>query len=155
MFRPLETQAVKRFRKANLKKGEDYRAVIGIDFGEKHRAARWLNDPNVVYPLIEKQVNRAGCLKIIEKSGWRVPEKSGCFLCPFAPITEFAELKLKHPALFEKVCLMEHEVLKRSKTGLRGWFNDNYDLKNLVERKVPSSVEGQCGLLTKCVYCFG
>jgi hypothetical protein len=140
----------------NLEKGEEYRSVIGIDFGEKHRAARWLNDANVVYPLIEKQINREGCVKLIEGLGWKVPIKSGCYFCPFAPVTEFAELKLMHPELFNRVCELEKKVLSRlTKSRLRGWFNDKYLLAELVERKVPESVEGQCGLMTKCVYCFG
>jgi len=36
-----------------------------------------------VYPLIELRFNRKMCAELLRTSGWNIPEKSGCKICPF------------------------------------------------------------------------
>jgi len=136
------------FRKAHLEKGEDFKMVIGIAYDEKERAQRWLRDTYSSFPLIDLKMNRKDCIKVIQEAGWRVPVKSGCWFCPFAPFDEFANLKINNRQLYDELCLMEKECLKKCKK-VKGWFNDKYTLDELLKRKRSWTTEGQ-----QCLYCF-
>ena len=90
--------------------------LIGIDAGETRRAQR-VRDPktgewvylydDLCYPLIDWDVDREGCSKIIKEHGWPSPEKSGCYFCPFQPSKNWAELYNKSPDLFNKSLELE------------------------------------------------
>ena len=130
-------------------KEEGSKTIIGIDFGEAKRAARW-RAKNVEFPLIDMQIDRGKCIEIIKEVGWRVPRKSGCFFCPFAKTSEFAELKSLNPELFKEVCEMEEEAIGRLKDfKAKGWFNEKYPLNELIKRKHPETEEGQM-----CLFCM-
>jgi len=81
---------------------------IGIDAGEAHRA-RISSEKGVEnrYPLIEADINRALCIKLIKRHGLKVPRKSGCFICPFQTIYEWKMLRMEHPELFCKAEQLE------------------------------------------------
>jgi 3'-phosphoadenosine 5'-phosphosulfate sulfotransferase (PAPS reductase)/FAD synthetase len=93
--------------------------LIGIDAGESHRAKiatrkgvenRW--------PLIEYEIDRAGCKKIITDAGLPVPMKSGCYICPFQRVSQWKELRRKHPCLFmQAVNLEKLNIYYRKKAG--------------------------------------
>ena len=84
---------------------------IGIDAGESHRI-RHVPQRYAVhrYPLIEYDLDREACQRLIEKSGLPVPRKSGCYLCPFSARHELAQLSIEHPDLFEAMLQLEHTV---------------------------------------------
>jgi len=84
--------------------------MIGIAADEAHRAV------DAVRPLVEAGVTREGCIKIIEAEGLDVPQKSGCWLCPFQRNDQWRLLWERHPELFERAMLLE-ENAKRSKDG--------------------------------------
>jgi hypothetical protein len=74
---------------------------LGIDAGEARRAklsttkgveSRWL--------LIENDIDRAGCEKMILAAGLAVPPKSGCWFCPFQQRQQWKNLRRTHPDLF-------------------------------------------------------
>lgn len=46
------------------------------------------------YPLIDEGITRKDCINIIQRVGLYVPEKSGCFFCPFQKEKEWRYLKL-------------------------------------------------------------
>lgn len=75
----------------------DYTMIIGIDYGEKKRAKQM---KGVEYPLVELQINRNGCKKIIQQAGLPVPTKSGCFFCPFMNKEGWKKLFDKYPDMF-------------------------------------------------------
>ena len=86
--------------------------LLGIDAGESHRAK--LNSKKGIenrYPLIEANIDRDGCKEVILKYGLPVPQKSGCFICPFQRVAQWRLLRRKHPLLFckakqlEKACI--------------------------------------------------
>jgi hypothetical protein len=82
---------------------------IGFDAGEEHRAK--INHNKGVenrYPLIEAGLNRDDCIKLIKSHGLEVPRKSGCFICPFQRVTEWKELRRKHPNLYCKAVTLEN-----------------------------------------------
>jgi len=86
---------------------------LGIDAGEAHRAK--LNAFKGVenrFPLIEANINRAGCKDIIKSHGLPVPMKSGCYICPFQKRGQWGELRRKHPCLFQDAVDLEQRNIK-------------------------------------------
>jgi hypothetical protein len=143
--KPLEN-----FRKANLNDGEDFKTVIGIDYGEQNRIRKWKGDVHAIFPLIELQMDRRDCIATIKQVGWKVPAKSGCFFCPNMKPKEFGELKIKYPDLFNELCKLEKDTIARlEKYKAKGWYNEKYPLPELINYKCPATVEGQM-----CLYCL-
>lgn len=82
--------------------------MLGIDAGESHRARLGsINGIENRYPLIEREIDRQECIKIIKEHGLPVPIKSGCYICPFQRVSQIKELRRKHPDLFCKLVDLE------------------------------------------------
>jgi len=81
---------------------------IGYDYGE-YKKRHLSNRENITYklPLVEHQLTRRGCVNYIKKHGFRVPPKSGCWLCPFQGVKGFKRLRNQHPDLYEKAIELE------------------------------------------------
>lgn len=60
------------------------------------------------YPLIDDKIDREGCLEIIKQSGYLMPSKSSCFMCPFNTPKQWMKLKSEHPDLFEQAVKLEN-----------------------------------------------
>ncbi len=74
---------------------------IGIDAGEQRRAKLSSDGGRENrYLLIEHNIDRQGCKDLIAKAGLKVPPKSGCFFCPFQRVSQWRNLRRKHPELF-------------------------------------------------------
>jgi len=62
---------------------------LGISYDERHRIfKRKYYDKRakgikLEYPLIERKITRHDCIKIIKQHNLKIPERSGCWLCPF------------------------------------------------------------------------
>ena len=88
---------------------------IGIDHGEAHRAEGKYKGK--VFPLIEKEMDRHKCISAIKSVGWGIPQKSGCFICPYQKKRQWIDLKKKYPDLFtiaenlEKNCMKQYEKM--------------------------------------------
>jgi 3'-phosphoadenosine 5'-phosphosulfate sulfotransferase (PAPS reductase)/FAD synthetase len=86
---------------------------IGISFDEKDRAKpkehyyKKSNSIRVEYPLIDAQITREDCKKIILSHGLKVPPKSGCWICPAQTHRQIIQLYVHHPDLFQKVVDLE------------------------------------------------
>jgi hypothetical protein len=93
--------------------------LLGIDAGESHRAKLSSHQGTENrYPLIEREINREDCLKIITDHGLPIPTKSGCWICPFQSVREFKKLRREHPDLFCKAVELENnsgKILVKSK----------------------------------------
>jgi len=138
------------YRKENGFKDGDL-IWIGIAKDEEARAHRWKNDGSVKFPLLELGWTRADCIEAIQRAGWRVPVKSGCFFCPFAKMEEFAELKADHPAQWAQLVELEKKCLKNlTRCKIKGWYHDKYPLPELLTRRKPETCDGQM-----CLYCWG
>lgn len=62
---------------------EEIKMLIGFDASERRRMKE--NPERLftnIYPLIEDQVTREDCIKIILDTGLCLPNKSSCFFCP-------------------------------------------------------------------------
>ena len=114
-FRRIVPSGFRRWCTADFKVKPIYKYVdtpsfmlIGIDFGEAKRA-RISTEKGIEnrYPLIEYEIDREGCKKIIYDSGLDIPMKSGCYICPFQRKAQWIELRKKHPELFCKAQQLE------------------------------------------------
>ena len=95
--------------------------LIGIDAGESKRARiSAIDGVENRYPLIEADINRDKCIKIIESEvvyePFPVPIKSGCYICPFQTVYQWKELRHKHPDLFCKAERLEERNIEYRKS---------------------------------------
>lgn len=94
--------------------GTGYNYVIGFDATEERRVlrSRARND-DAEFPLYDLGITRKACKRLILKAGWGVPEKSGCYFCPFQRKIEWMGLKENQPSLFQKAVELEHNAHSR------------------------------------------
>ena len=113
--------------------------MLGIDSGESHRAV--LNSKKQVenrFPLIEADINRNGCVKIIASHGLPIPQKSGCFICMFQKISQWKQLRMTHPDLFCKAEILERNVMAARVLEGKAPFticNNKKTLRSMVDEK--------------------
>ena len=88
--------------------GESLRVVIGFAYDEVKRmnTTRWKGQ-EVWYPLIDKKMTRADCVKYIIDQRFPVPPKSGCFYCPFQRLDQWKQLRSNHSDLWERAVKLE------------------------------------------------
>ena len=81
---------------------------VGIAFDEVHRIrdSRETYVTNL-YPLVDQRLTRQDCIKIISEAGLPVPEKSGCYFCPFNSTQRWTRILKRHPDLFTKAIELE------------------------------------------------
>ena len=100
----------------------DGEMLIGIDAGEKHRAVDY---PHRHYPLVLLGIDRTGCIEIIQRARLPVPQKSGCWCCPFMRVGEVMELAKHEPIKFAKIERLEAAAnLKHPGSILRTQWGD-------------------------------
>lgn len=86
---------------------------IGYDAGEPHRYEKALLKGYDVlyedckYPLVTHGLDRQGCIDYIAKKGHPVPQKSGCFHCPFTKKCGWLQLLVMHPELYARAQSLE------------------------------------------------
>lgn len=85
---------------------------LGISTDERHRAKP---DSRIAwqvleYPLIDLNLSRLDCMKLIEEAGLPIPPKSACWFCPYKRKTEWQEMRRTQPELFDKAVALEHHL---------------------------------------------
>jgi len=91
------------------KNGGRVTKFIGYDAGPRDRnRAKIFDDEKYVYvyPLISWNWDRAKCVEVCERAGFK-PYKSSCFFCPAMKKSEVLELKALHPELLQRALEME------------------------------------------------
>lgn len=83
-------------------------SLQGMTIDEPQRIRH--DDPVARYPLNERGINRDECRRIIQRAGLEVPRKSGCFFCPGQRLSQWRDLWLNHPDLFERAIAMEERA---------------------------------------------
>lgn len=138
---------IKKFVKEQY--GKAFVFVLGIDYGERHRANRYRTD-QFEYPLIDMEIDREECKRIIREFGLQVPKKSGCFFCPFAKKSEWVTLLSDHRDLFLKAEGFEKNSMAYPK----------YSLTNKPLQRIREAIENQqslCGWIETegdpCAFC--
>lgn len=76
-------------------------SLIGVDAGEAHRM------PGKVRPLVDLDIDREQCEKIIAEEGLPSPGKSGCWCCPFMRVGDVIQLARFEPCKFERIAKLE------------------------------------------------
>jgi len=113
-------------------------AIIGFCKGEQRRANKRYGIEHEEYPLIDLGIDREGCKKLIREHGWKVPERSGCFICPFQRKLTWLALKQNNPDLFQKAVSLE----KNAKSGgcimekdlhLEDWIKEQEKQERLMD----------------------
>ena len=108
---------MRRYLRKKYGKKAKFETNLFIDYGEITRMRTSdVSYETLVYPLINDRIDRKGCEKIILDAGYLMPEKSGCFMCPFTRPKEWLKLKAKHPDLFEKAVQLEKHSTFRKNT---------------------------------------
>jgi 3'-phosphoadenosine 5'-phosphosulfate sulfotransferase (PAPS reductase)/FAD synthetase len=92
---------------------------LGISTDEFQRAKteRDPRRPHILrhYPLIEMNLSRMDCQKIIRNAGLPVPPKSSCWFCPFQGLDQWRTLRRNQPELFAKAEELEKMLNERRK----------------------------------------
>lgn len=115
---------------------DDAIAIIGFCEGEEGRTQRTHKLGEEIYPLIELGFNRDDCKRIIRESGWAIPEKSGCFICPFQRKNEWIAMMLNNKELWDKAVALEdnsNTTFRVDKIKLKDWLKDDKNQVRLVE----------------------
>lgn len=94
--------------------------LLGISAEESHRR------PDSARPLVNRHIDRKGCVRIIQGEGLSVPRKSGCYICPFQRDAEWRELWKLHLELFDRAQRLE-EGSKKRKIGRFGRHHATLD----------------------------
>ena len=92
---------------------------IGMSADEAHRC-RESKESDICndFPLVKAKMTREGCKQFIRKHGLPVPQKSGCWICPFQRNEQWRQLRRRHPELYEKAKHLEQiNMVKRAKQG--------------------------------------
>ena len=112
-------------------------SMIGIDTDEAKRAKMGCMDGiENRFPLLEYDINRQGCVDIIEAHGLPVPIKSGCYFCPFQRVGQWKKLRSDHPELFCNARKLEmNEVEDRIKRGKKPCYLVDRPLDLIVNEK--------------------
>lgn len=112
------------------KRGEKVIKAIGYDAGEERRAKNYEDEKfKNWYPLIEWEIDREGCKRIIEEAGLPQPGKSSCFFCPSMKKREIFDLRDNHPDLLKRALTMEENAILTTVKGL----GRSYSWKSLIE----------------------
>lgn len=114
-------EPIEKFLKARAVPGDVQ--LIGIDAGESHRAKapRPRDKWGKAYPLVEKDIDREDCIKIIRAAGLSVPPKSGCWCCPFMRVGEVMDLALESPGRFDRIVRLEEAATVAHGPGPEGF----------------------------------
>ena len=146
---------VRPIKRLYRKLGGHILQYMGIARDEAHRV-RESRDPNVtnLYPLIDHHMTRQHCIDLIQDEGFPMPEKSGCYFCPFNSSARWAELLRNHPLLFEQAIALEENSKHFPSQRLTGQVfreRERITLREYRERlekgmEIPHIAEGQaCG----------
>jgi len=105
-----------KFKIRPMKKYFDKPCVcyIGIAYEEKKRLKNIRFDKKIdnQYRLVDERVDRGQCIDIIKDYGLKVPNKSGCWLCPFMRKVEVRHLYLYNRDLYNKRKALEHNCMR-------------------------------------------
>lgn len=122
---------------------------MGIDYGEVHRMKPARVDyVTNLYPLIDYKINREECVKLIKNARLPIPEKSGCYFCPYNNMTRWGEIYEKHPDLFKHSMKIEEEGkhFATQRLAPKGYSLRQIDSMMKKKKKLPMvDVDSPCG----------
>lgn len=95
-LRPIQRKVVEMMHGKRPKGGAEVWIGISIDevIRMKHSRVQYITNR---WPLLEKRMTRADCLRWFETNGLTKPPKSSCIGCPFHSDAQWRDLKVNHP----------------------------------------------------------
>lgn len=107
--------------------------AIFYDADEPDRV-KFHRDEKYVYwhPLVDRDIGRAECERIVIGAGLPIPPKSSCFFCPEMTPPEIAELERRNPDLLARALAMEANA---NLTGIKGLGKHEYSWREMVESR--------------------
>jgi hypothetical protein len=89
---------------------------ISLDEYQRMRSGSGVPFYTLAYPLIERRMDRAACMALIERAGLPVPPKSSCTFCPFQRIAQWKRLMKEQPDRFAQAVDLEARMNDRRDT---------------------------------------
>jgi hypothetical protein len=86
---------------------------ISLDEYQRMRTESGFKHYTLAYPLIERRMDRAACMALIERSGLPVPPKSSCFFCPYHRLGEWQTIRKEQPEQFAQSVELELAMNER------------------------------------------
>jgi hypothetical protein len=110
----------RRLRELGATKENPARVGLGISVDEIARAKPGI-DPKAEYqyreyPLLDLEMTRADCLRVVADAGLPPPPKSACWFCPFHRPLVWREMKRDEPELFDRAVELERVLNERRDT---------------------------------------
>lgn len=119
--------------------GDETILILGIATDERHRARDVSG--KTLYPLIDHNIDREGCIDLIKKAGLPEAKKSGCYMCPLQRKAQWIELYTNYKEYFDKAVKIE-KVNSKGYTFFNGynltdkikkWLKNECDQKDMFE----------------------
>lgn len=102
-------RAMRKYLRNKYGKEETFTQYIGIALEEFHRMKNSdVKYCTLVYPLVDKKIDREECKRINQENGFAETTKSGCYVCPFTRKQGWIDLLKNHPGLFDKTIALQH-----------------------------------------------
>lgn len=136
-----KTAPVNKYINSLLDGGQDEKCYlhIGIAADEEHRAVppnnppKWMANKVFVYDFVEDGLTRQDNIDILKRHGFNVPQKSGCYFCPYSKKSELRELYKNDPCLYNKIEELENSVnQKRNANGKNPLYLKGTEPINLI-----------------------
>ena len=93
---------------------ERFEAWVGISADEAHRIRdsrnRWAQ---VRYPLVERCLDKADCLRLAKEQGWPQPPRTSCWMCPSMADAEWVDMRDHWPEDWARAVAFERELQKK------------------------------------------
>lgn len=86
---------------------------ISLDEYQRMRSDSGIPHETFAYPLIDRRMDRAACVVLIERAGVPVPPKSSCWFCPYKTTKQWRSLQREQPDLFGKAVALETMLNER------------------------------------------
>ena len=98
----------------------DNPAVLGLgistDEFQRARSDSGFPSQTLEYPLLDRRISRADCLRLIADAGLPQPPKSACWFCPFHRVSDWRRMKHDNQDLFEQAVTLEKTLGDRRET---------------------------------------
>lgn len=94
--------------------------LLGISVDEAHRMkpsrVKWVTN---TYPLVDANLTRQACVRIVEEAGLPTPQKSACVFCPYHSDATWRLMKATDPESFAQAVAFDEAARDMTMRGLR------------------------------------
>jgi hypothetical protein len=144
---------MRRFISQRWGKKVQFIRYIGIDYSEAHRIkdSTRKNETNV-YPLVDAKIGRYDCKELLRSYNLPIPEKSGCWYCPFTPKKRWKKMAMVDPERFDKAVAFEqnHRHYPKPVSLLNGDHPLVRIKNNVIDQTQLSDFVPDCDVVGSC-----